>query len=243
MDLKLRLEAGLSLEQCLEIIDRQEEKIRQLEEERQVDQERIKKWEEEAGVDFLTAVNNRRGFEKTAGKLVQEIFMERVERRRERRLAFLFLDIDDFKIINDTYDHFYGDQVLQQAAEFLRMNAIRRNQDVVSRWGGEEFVIIYPFSTAAAIQRLFLRSRENGAQLGFVAEFDTEDAVTKAVRKVVIPVTFSGGLTDYDQTVDSSWEDALHRASLAMKAAKRAGKNRILKYPARPIRELFPELI
>ncbi len=240
MEIKNRDLVTLTVEERLESALRW---IAHLEEQNKKLVRQAERLEEENGLDYLLGVNNRRGGERTAERLVKEIFREERRREEERHeLVILFLDIDDFKKINDTYTEFYGDQVLRQAVAYLKREARRRESDIISRWGGEEFVIFYPRSTAAVVQGLFLRSVEEGAQLGFEAVLHIESPKDRKTEKVFVPVTFSGGLTDYNPFVDFSWRDALQRANAAMKAAKRAGKNRILKYPACRIQQFFPDL-
>lgn len=84
--------------------------------------------------DHLTGLPNR------------ALFCDRLEhgvqqaRRHDRTLAVMFVDLDDFKIINDTYGHDAGDQVLQTIAERLKENT--RGEDTVSRHGGDEFLLL-----------------------------------------------------------------------------------------------------
>ena len=94
------------------------------------------KAEQEARRDFLTGLPNRQAYD--------ERIREEVERanRYSRSLSLLMIDIDDFKMINDTFGHPCGDIVLQQMAKLLNNNV--RRMDFVARYGGEEFVIILP---------------------------------------------------------------------------------------------------
>jgi diguanylate cyclase (GGDEF)-like protein len=84
--------------------------------------------------DHLTGLPNR------------ALFCDRLEhgiqqaRRHDRTLAVMFVDLDDFKIINDTYGHDAGDRVLQTIAERLKENT--RGEDTVSRHGGDEFIVL-----------------------------------------------------------------------------------------------------
>ena len=86
--------------------------------------------------DQLTNLWNSRYF---YSKLTKEI--ERLK-RNQSSLCVAFIDIDDFKVINDTYGHVAGDEVLQSIATILVGNT--RERDTVVRWGGDEFVIIFP---------------------------------------------------------------------------------------------------
>ena len=154
-------------------------------------------------VDGLTGVYNRRHIDEQMEKEVN------TARRHEQDLAFLILDIDHFKNVNDVEGHPAGDRVLQEFAERLR-NVVRLG-DVVGRWGGEEFVIIAP-------------------------QTDQEGAMTlgERVRKVIadepinlgdhaISITVSIGCT---VGVESPGE-IVERADTALYRSKSEGRNRV----------------
>lgn len=96
-----------------------------------------KKIERQLNIDTLTEINNRRGFEEYVRQLEQRAAQE----------AFLFncvlLDIDYFKLVNDTYGHLEGDNVLKQVADVLQKN-VPAARGYVARYGGEEFVLLLP---------------------------------------------------------------------------------------------------
>ena len=94
----------------------------------------INKLSNEAMHDGMTGLLNHKFFEK---RLKEEI--ERSE-RYEQNFSLLFLDLDKFKRINDTYGHQFGDYVLKQTSKIIQKSV--RNIDVVSRYGGEEFSVI-----------------------------------------------------------------------------------------------------
>lgn len=95
---------------------------------------RVRKLEETANLDPLTAINNRRRMESRLQYALAEF------RRHRVPFGVLFLDIDYFKRINDAYGHEIGDKALQMVAKTLQKNV--RTEDVVARWGGEEFIIL-----------------------------------------------------------------------------------------------------
>jgi diguanylate cyclase (GGDEF)-like protein len=91
----------------------------------------IKKLYRQVHTDVLTGLCNRKYFYKKLSEL-----------QNKAPVSLILIDLDNFKNINDTYGHITGDQVLQQFAEILQSNT-RRN-DVIARWGGEEFAVILP---------------------------------------------------------------------------------------------------
>jgi diguanylate cyclase (GGDEF)-like protein len=96
--------------------------------------------------DTLTNLYNRRYF--------REIFpkMKALSDRRAEKLIILFFDVDNFKSINDLYNHETGDQVLREISGHLA--ASFRNKGYIVRWGGDEFLVILPFMDEAAMQAL-----------------------------------------------------------------------------------------
>lgn len=87
-----------------------------------------------AVTDDLTGLYNRRGFALAAEQELKHAF------RRKEELTLLFFDIDNLKMINDTFGHHEGDKVIKAAAMALR--SIFRESDIVARWGGDEFVVL-----------------------------------------------------------------------------------------------------
>ena len=95
--------------------------------------------------DPLTGCRNRRFFDEIIGRELQR------HRRYGIPLSLLFVDIDRFKAINDTYGHDVGDEVLKQVAVFLLENI--READYVFRWGGDEFLVLISCSEVEARKR------------------------------------------------------------------------------------------
>nr|WP_315981678.1 GGDEF domain-containing protein [Aliamphritea spongicola] len=107
-----------------------------------------------ASIDNLTQVYNRREFERT-------LEMEwRRSQRSKQSLSLILLDIDYFKAYNDHYGHLNGDNCLRQVAKAIKDSA-RRVQDIVSRYGGEEFCILLPETDLAGAQKLAENIRDN----------------------------------------------------------------------------------
>ncbi|QSQ08719.1 Response regulator PleD [Koleobacter methoxysyntrophicus] len=91
----------------------------------------IKKLHQQVYTDSLTGLCNRRYF-----------YTKLSELKSKAPVSLILLDIDNFKSINDTYGHLTGDRVLQQIADILQSNT--RKNDIIARWGGEEFAVILP---------------------------------------------------------------------------------------------------
>jgi diguanylate cyclase (GGDEF)-like protein len=156
--------------------------------------------------DPLTKVHN---FQKFTEDLDNEL--ERVHRYHSR-FSFCFLDIDDFKTVNDTHGHLTGDKVLKSVADYLRYNV--RQTDVVARYGGDEFVLLMPGLTARKACQAMERLREGIAQMSTVVE------------NVSIRVTVSCGVFCVSPETITSKDEVLKQADRTMYEAKHADKNK-----------------
>jgi diguanylate cyclase (GGDEF)-like protein/PAS domain S-box-containing protein len=160
-----------------------------------------------ATTDGLTQSSNRRHFFDCAHREFEQA------RKQDEPLSFLLLDIDDFKVINDTYGHQVGDSVLQRIAESGR--ASLRRGDVFGRIGGEEFAAVFPGCAPDMAMQVAERLQREIQRLGFCHDDQT------------FGITISQGLTSL--TAEDANIDALFaRADAAMYEAKRQGKNRII---------------
>ncbi len=165
-------------------------------------------YENLSNIDALTELNNYRYF-----RMVLEIEMER-QKRYKRPLSLMMIDIDDFKICNDTCGHLVGDTVLKQIA--LLIKKMTRSCDYAVRYGGEEFAMILPETTKqeAAIVAERVRS---------AVERFTFDTGNQGSRK---KITITLGLASFP-------EDGLDQRSLIEKAdhhldrGKASGKNQV----------------
>jgi diguanylate cyclase len=155
-------------------------------------------------VDPMTHLNNRVGFQ-------QELLAATERASREgHNVAVVYLDLDDFKVINDSLGHEVGDRLLQAVAD--RLNASRRDGDVICRVGGDEFAIIL-----APIHSLRMAVDAVAALLAALAENHDIDG-----RKVHIHA--SAGIALYPAQTDNP-VDLVRFADIAMHQAKGSGKN------------------
>lgn len=154
--------------------------------------------------DELTGLVNRRHM----GELIA-IEHSRVQRSGST-MCLVLLDIDYFKQVNDTYGHQAGDLVLKTFAQSVVSGL--RGADVLARWGGEEFLLMLPETSAEEGLKCVDRMRNSLSELAF-------DAIAPGLR-----VTFSAGLVSCvpGETVSA----AIERADDAMYAAKLGGRNR-----------------
>jgi diguanylate cyclase (GGDEF)-like protein len=159
-----------------------------------------------AVTDSLTGLYVRRYF---MVKLHEEL--HRAERYKNI-LSIVIADLDRFKNINDTYGHDAGDRVLKAIGKFLQQNI--RDVDVVARYGGEEFVLMIPEAAKDAARSLSERLRKNLSEMKF---------------ENVPPITISLGIATYPYDGTDA-EDLIKKADAAMYAAKRAGRNQVVKY-------------
>ena len=164
--------------------------------------------------DDLTQVRNRRFFDQ---RLPEELS------RRDRSLnaiSCLFLDIDHFKSVNDTYGHGVGDDVLRQVAQ--RVQTVLRSQDVLARYGGEEFAVLLPDTgndeAMMVAQRIITAVSKNRIAID---------------RNVILTITISAGVSTLmtEETINDIKElgmKLLSSADQALYDAKEQGRNRAI---------------
>jgi diguanylate cyclase (GGDEF)-like protein len=157
--------------------------------------------------DSLTSLPNRTLFEDRAG---QAIFGAR---RRDRAVAVLFIDVDNFKRVNDSLGHAAGDAVLREVADRLRRGV--RESDSVSRFGGDEFVVLCADLEAG-----------DALRVAHAAASALEGPVSVGGRQV--PVTFSIGVAVHRPSDElRSAGDLVREADVAMYRAKELGRDRV----------------
>lgn len=164
-------------------------------------------------IDTLTGVNNRRFLEQRIGEEIDRC------QRNDEPLSCLFLDIDHFKLINDTYGHQAGDHVLTVIAGTIKKQL--RSNDVLARYGGEEFVA--------------LLSTIDEAKAGDIAERirKTTNELSVNYNDEMLNVTISIGLAAYQPSNTPTRSTAeiaaqlIHSSDTALYSAKKNGRDRV----------------
>jgi len=159
--------------------------------------------------DAMTGLHNRRFLEEYAETLVASA------QRRKSQMAILMLDLDYFKMVNDTYGHDAGDTVLKALSKVLEQSA--RSSDTVIRYGGEEFLIIMQDTS--------------GDNADKVAE-----KIRVAVESLKIPLTgtvlqktISIGIAEFPKDSETFWQTVKY-ADVALYSAKESGRNRVVRF-------------
>ena len=172
--------------------------------------------------DSMTGLDNFRQFEET---LTAE--MSRAE-RYDRPLSVILLDIDHFKLFNDTLGHQAGDALLGQLGVVLR-NSLR-NVDKPARYGGEEFVVICPETGPEEARLIAERIRRNVAE----TQFSLLDKGMDDGERGAPQVTVSLGCATFPRDARTS-RDLVKKADTALYAAKEAGRNAVRAYDNDPM--------
>ncbi|WP_421899280.1 diguanylate cyclase [Maridesulfovibrio sp.] len=170
----------------------------------------VQELQKSAVTDQLTRLPNRRYLMKEGARLVD------IAIRAGQPCSLMIMDIDHFKVINDTYGHTVGDVVLQQMSKAFQ--DIIRSSDIIARYGGEEFVVVAPGSDIDSGKTLAERLRQ-----GIEARFFNDEAQPLACT---ISIGVAHYATDIKFGVDA-YEDMLARADKALYKAKDTGRNRI----------------
>jgi diguanylate cyclase len=174
-------------------------------------QQELQNARSEALIDPMTGVLNRRGFELQIKKLSVSADLQ------GKKIAFLMLDIDFFKKVNDTYGHLFGDKVIRTIAEMLKAKV--KGQDSVARLGGEEFAVLLPDTSLQGAYAVAEHIRQ-GIEKGKIRRQDKQENVEG--------ITISIGIADCDAHGD--WMDAMSKADKALYASKKQGRNRTTLY-------------
>lgn len=166
----------------------------------------LQEMNEKVHEDHLTGILNRRGFDNAYQREVS------YATRNHTPLCFALLDIDNFKRLNDTHGHHVGDSALRHLVSAVKETV--RMEDVVSRYGGEEFAILLPNTTLMEATQAISRIRRYMTKKFFLHDNNR------------LLITFSAGVAQFQP--GESQEDIFKRADAALYNAKKNGKNQIV---------------
>ena len=157
--------------------------------------------------DRLTGIYNRNRFEHVLGLWIKNM--------RHDPFCLVLFDIDNFKAVNDNFGHNAGDQVLMEISEVVSANI--RDDDIFARWGGEEFVILYAYTSLE-------HATEFAERLRKAVEANSSEAAGTVTISMGV-VQYRRGKTNADNESLAAFVD---RADKKMYEAKKAGKNRVV---------------
>jgi len=165
-------------------------------------QSRVAELQQLALVDPLTGLPNRRHLESHIFSRLEEL------RRNDWNFGVLFVDVDDFKQINDAYGHNVGDKVLEMVGRTMDQNS--RYFDIIGRWGGEEFLAIIGNTPLTGLTEVAERMRVLVEHSGLAEP-----------HKIQVTISIGGAEAKPDDTIES----LIHRADEKLYEAKKAGRN------------------
>ena len=159
--------------------------------------------------DQLTGLYNRRFFDDWLAKQLSQV------RRSDGQIGIAMMDLDHFKRFNDTYGHLVADRLLVSFSEML--GATLRDEDVVCRWGGEEFLLAMPGAGSEEMKGVLKRIQDNLMRL----EIRDDEGIR------IPPPTLSAGIATCPENARGH-EALLYKADAALYQAKRSGRNRFV---------------
>jgi diguanylate cyclase (GGDEF)-like protein len=195
-------------------LDRQTDELNRAQEEAQQKRQEL---DALTRVDALTGLATRGHFFEIAERDLDRC------RRYAHPLAVIILDLDHFKVVNDTFGHLTGDWVLQAVSGQILVNV--READTACRFGGEEFAVVLPETNREAAQQVGERLR------GFIESLRIEAPIGR------LSVTVSAGIAATAAQETTTLDDLLACADRALLAAKKAGRNRVSVWEAIPAPE------
>lgn len=150
--------------------------------------------------DYLTKLYSRNHLDKKIGEQMS----------RSGKGAFILFDVDDFKLVNDTFGHYIGDKVLIQVAEIIKLEM--KQGEIAARWGGEEFAVYLPHCSLAEATERANRIRE------------------KVIKTTQPQVTLSSGVSTWTSAKKDTVEQLFIRTDEALYEAKTSGKNKVVQH-------------
>ncbi len=176
-------------------------------------EEEIKELKENLITDELTGVNTKKYLLEALEKEIKSLFNPEKKERKEglKNLSVLFLDLDNFKEVNDKFTHLIGDQVLQEIGKILKQQT--RAIDVVSRWGGDEFVIALKGADLAESQEIAGR---------IIKTISNSEKIQKLINR---ELTVSIGIAKAEPYFSA--EETVEAADYSMYESKEKGKGQV----------------
>jgi diguanylate cyclase (GGDEF)-like protein len=171
----------------------------------------LESMKQQANIDVLTGLYNRRFLEDYAGKLLA------MARRREQPVSVIMMDLDHFKSFNDVYGHEVGDRILREFAKTVTL--AMRETNLAARFGGEEFVVLLPDTGPKACLTVAERIRQ--AVMRMLVPSGTDQPLRK--------ITVSLGIAVFPEH-GQSFEEILLASDKALYESKHAGRNRATLY-------------
>ncbi len=168
----------------------------------------LARMKEQANIDVLTGLYNRRFLEDYARKLFA------IARRRGQPVGLLMLDLDHFKGFNDVYGHEMGDRILRHFAKTVTSSM--RETNLAARYGGEEFIVVLPDTSAKSC--VLVAERVRKAVMTMVVPSESEKPLPQLTVSIGVAV-----FPDHGQSL----EEVLHASDKAMYESKRQGRNRV----------------
>jgi diguanylate cyclase (GGDEF)-like protein len=159
--------------------------------------------------DAMTGLHNRRFLEEFTETMVSS------NQRRKSQMSIMMLDLDYFKMVNDTYGHDAGDLVLKALAKTMKASV--RASDLVIRYGGEEFLIILQDAAGEAAEMVAEKIRS------------AVESMKVQLPGTVLQKTISIGVAAFPQDSDTFWQ-AVKCSDLALYNAKESGRNRVVRF-------------
>jgi diguanylate cyclase (GGDEF)-like protein len=169
---------------------------------------------DESLTDSLTGLSNRRAFDERLSQALAD------GARMSRGAAMLMIDVDNFKMFNDTYGHLGGDECLRDLAATVR-GCISRTRDMVARFGGEEFAVVMAETDMRGALIVAERIRSAVEGMGIPQPREAQHRA----------VTVSIGATGIDDAAGMTPEAFIEQADRALYAAKETGRNKVVSWP------------
>lgn len=187
--------------------------------EREKDREELEK---KSKIDGLTRVWCREYINRLIDQKIEALLGWNDNNGELKNLSLVFLDLDDFKQVNDKYGHDAGDVVLKEVSSFIKSKT-RSDVDIFGRWGGDEFIILYPNVKGEVAKKLVNKVRE---QIRSV-KIKVVDQINK---KHMLTLSFSVGVVDFNQCMDKEqfqiFKDMFEKMVYDIKREKRGPQRR-----------------